>query len=79
MPHQNLYTVDNSTTEQSVKAYLRDWCSVSKQMDIATGYLEIGGLLELDSCWQRLDKMRLSRVLCKPSRWCKIETLSWRF
>ena len=22
---------------------------------------------------------RLSRVLCKPSRWCKIETLSWRF
>lgn len=59
MPHQNLYTVDNSTTEQSVKAYLRDWCSVSKQMDIATGYLEIGGLLELDSCWQRLDKIRI--------------------
>jgi len=28
-------------------------------MDIATGYLEIGGLLELDSCWQRLDKIRI--------------------
>jgi Superfamily II DNA and RNA helicases len=28
-------------------------------MDIATGYLEIGGLLELDSSWQRLDKIRI--------------------
>lgn len=59
MPYQNLYTVDNSSEEQSVKNYLRDWCSVSKQMDIATGYLEIGGLLELDSHWQKLDKIRI--------------------
>lgn len=59
MPYQNLYTVDNSSEEQSVKNYLRDWCSVSKQMDIATGYLEIGGLLELDSHWQELDKIRI--------------------
>lgn len=59
MPHANLYTVDNSTEEQSVKTYLQDWCSVSKQMDIATGYLEIGGLLELDEDWQKLDKIRI--------------------
>lgn len=59
MPHNDLYTVDNSTEERSVKSYLRDWCSVSKQMDIATGYLEIGGLLELDSCWQQLEKIRI--------------------
>ncbi|WP_455505945.1 helicase-related protein [Gemmiger formicilis] len=59
MPYLNLYTVDNSSEEQSVKNYLRDWCSVSKQMDIATGYLEIGGLLELDSHWQKLDKIRI--------------------
>ena len=59
MQHTNLYTVDNSTEEQSAKAYLRDWCSVSKQMDIATGYLEIGGLLELDGYWQRLQKIRI--------------------
>jgi len=59
MPHVNLYTVDNSTEDQSVKAYLNDWCSVSKQMDIATGYLEIGGLLELDGNWQKLDKIRI--------------------
>lgn len=59
MPYQNLYIVDNSTEEQSVKNYLKDWCSVSKQMDIVTGYLEIGGLLELDGCWQHLDKIRI--------------------
>lgn len=59
MSHKDLYIVDNSSEEQSVKKYLTEWCSVSKQMDIATGYLEIGGLLSLDSEWQKLDKIRI--------------------
>ncbi len=59
MPHSTLYTVDNSTEDQSVRTYLKDWCSVSKQMDIATGYLEVGGLLSLDGDWQKLDKIRI--------------------
>ena len=59
MPNNNLYIVDNSTEEQSVKQYLMDWCDVSKQMAIATGYLEIGGLLALDSHWQKVDKLRI--------------------
>lgn len=59
MPHNNLYIVDNSSEEQSVKGYLIDWCKVSKQMDIATGYLDIGGLLSLDRHWQKLDKIRI--------------------
>ena len=59
MSHQRLYIVDNSKPEQTVKQYLTDWCQVSKQMDIATGYLEIGGLLDLDSEWQKLDKIRI--------------------
>lgn len=54
-----LYIVDNSTNEQNVEHYLKEWCSVSKQMDIATGYLEIGGLLDLDQNWQKLDKIRI--------------------
>lgn len=58
MPN-NLYIVDNASEQQSVKHYLKEWCSVSKQMDIATGYLEIGGLLTLDSDWQKLDKIRI--------------------
>ena len=59
MKHSNLYVVDNSSDAQSVKKYLTDWCEVSKQMDIATGYFEIGGLLELDTNWQKLDKIRI--------------------
>ena len=59
MPHKDLYIVDNSTEQQSVREYLLDWCNVSKQMDIATGYLEIGGLLALDTHWQKLDKIRI--------------------
>ena len=53
MTHKDLYIVDNSTEDTTVKKYLTDWCSVSKQMDIATGYLEIGGLLTLDTHWQK--------------------------
>ncbi len=59
MSHQPLYIVDNSDNRQSVKEYLTQWCQISKQMDIATGYLEIGGLLELDEKWQNLDKIRI--------------------
>lgn len=59
MNHQGLYVVDNSPETQTVKDYLTEWCKVSKQMDIATGYLEIGGLLDLDQSWQRLDKIRI--------------------
>lgn len=59
MSTNDLYIVDNSSEEQSVKDYLKEWCSLSKQMDIATGYLEIGGLLELDCEWQKLDKIRI--------------------
>ena len=59
MPHSDLYIVDNSNDEKSVLKYLSEWCAVSKQMDIATGYLEIGGLLALDSKWQKMDKIRI--------------------
>lgn len=59
MNHKPLYIVDNSSEKKSVKQYLTDWCNVSKQMDIATGYLEIGGLLDLDQSWQKLEKIRI--------------------
>ena len=57
--HNDLYIVDNSSPELSVKKYLNDWCAISRQMDIATGYFEIGGLLELDGEWQNLKKIRI--------------------
>ena len=59
MSHQNLYIVDNSSENRTVEHYLSDWCDVSRQMDIATGYLEVGGLLSLDGKWQKLDKIRI--------------------
>lgn len=59
MAHSDLFVVDNCKQERSVKKYLSEWCDVSRQMDIATGYFEIGGLLEIDGQWQKLDKIRL--------------------
>ncbi len=59
MSNGNLYIVDNSAEERSVKSYLTQWCDISKQMDIATGYLEVGGLLALDGSWQKLEKIRI--------------------
>lgn len=59
MSNQKLYIVDNSEKRQCVKEYLSQWCQISKQMDIATGYWEIGGLLALDAHWQKLDKLRI--------------------
>lgn len=55
----NLYIVDNLSESRTVKHYLSEWCSISKQMDIATGYFEIGGLLELENEWQSMDKIRI--------------------
>ena len=55
----NLYIVDNMSENKTVKHYLNEWCSISKQMDIATGYFEIGGLLELGNNWQAMDKIRI--------------------
>ena len=37
MSYNNLYIVDNSEENRSVKKYLSDWCKISKQMDIASG------------------------------------------
>ncbi|MDR2597865.1 MAG: hypothetical protein LBC76_11175 [Treponema sp.] len=59
MAHTDLYIVDNSSTELSVKKYLNEWCGISRQMDIATGYFEIDGLLELEGNWQKLEKIRI--------------------
>ncbi|WP_038077969.1 helicase-related protein [Treponema primitia] len=59
MAHNDLYIVDNDTPDRSVQKYLNEWCPISKQMDIATGYFEIGGLLAIDGEWQKLEKIRI--------------------
>lgn len=54
-----LFIVDNSDYEWKVVRYLHDWCELSKAIDIATGFFEIGSLLALDGEWQKVDKIRI--------------------
>ena len=54
-----LFIVDNSDKEWKVLKYLHDWCQISKSIDIATGYFEIGGLLALNDEWQKVDGIRI--------------------
>jgi superfamily II DNA or RNA helicase len=54
-----LFIVDNSDDEWKVLRYLHDWCQLSKSIDIATGYFEIGSLLALDGEWQKVDAIRI--------------------
>ena len=54
-----LFIVDNSNPDWTVRRYLNDWCQISRQFDIATGYFEIGAFLCLNQEWQKLDKIRV--------------------
>ena len=54
-----LFIVDNSEEDWKVLRYLHDWCQISKAMDIATGYFEIGSLLALKDEWQKVDHIRI--------------------
>lgn len=59
MSDNDLHIVDNASDSATVREYLRQWCGIARQMDVATGYMEIGGLLALDGEWQKLDKIRI--------------------
>lgn len=54
-----LFIVDNSEEDWNVLRYLHDWCQISKSIDIATGYFEIGSLLALKDEWQKVDQIRI--------------------
>lgn len=54
-----LFIVDNSADDWKALRYLHDWCQISKAIDIATGYFEVGALLGLGEEWQKVDKVRI--------------------
>lgn len=54
-----LFIVDNSDTDWKLLRYLHDWCQISKSIDVATGYFEIGALLGLQGEWQKTDDIRI--------------------
>ena len=55
----DLLIVDNSVSGWTGAGYLREWSQIATSFDIATGFFEIGSLLELDGHWQQLDKIRI--------------------
>jgi superfamily II DNA or RNA helicase len=55
----DLFVVDNSNAEWTVLRYLSGWCRLSKSIDVATGYFEIGSLLSLDGEWDKVDTIRV--------------------
>ena len=55
----DLFIVDNSISGWTGLRYLKDWCTLAERFDIATGFFEIGSLLELDGSWQELKKIRI--------------------
>lgn len=54
-----LFIVDNSDSDWKVRSYLSEWCGLSRTIDIATGYFEIGALLCLKEQWQSVDRIRI--------------------
>jgi superfamily II DNA or RNA helicase len=54
-----LFIVDNSEDDWKALRYLKDWCELSKSIDIASGFFEVGALLALDGEWQKLDDIRI--------------------
>ncbi|NIO36478.1 hypothetical protein GTO27_02120 [Candidatus Bathyarchaeota archaeon] len=55
----DLFIVDNSISGWTDLRYLQEWSELAKSFDVATGYFEIGSLLELDGKWQKLEKIRI--------------------
>lgn len=54
-----LFIVDNSDEDWKVCRYLHDWCQISRAIDVATGYFEIGSLLAFQDEWQKVDRIRI--------------------
>lgn len=54
-----LFIVDNSDSDWKVRRYLHDWCHLSKAIDVATGFFEVGGLLALEGAWQSVATIRI--------------------
>jgi superfamily II DNA or RNA helicase/HKD family nuclease len=55
----DLFIVDNSDADWKVCSYIKDWCELSKAIDIATGYFEISAFLALNEKWQLVDNIRI--------------------
>lgn len=55
------FIVDNPETDRWVWIALKNWCGLSRQLDIASGCFEMGALLCLEEEWRKADRIRLLR------------------
>lgn len=55
----DLFIVDNSDSDWKVARYLSEWAPIARQLDVATGFFEIGGLLAIGDAWGQIDKIRI--------------------
>ncbi len=53
------FIVDNSDADGKVCDYLKKWCALSRTVDIAAGYFEIGALLALGETWSGVKRLRI--------------------
>lgn len=59
MASEPLFIVDNGISGRSGLDYLREWSELASTIDIASGFFEIGALLDLDGHWQKFEKIRI--------------------
>jgi superfamily II DNA or RNA helicase len=55
----SVFIIDNTDSEWDVLRYLTGWCRLSKGLDVASAYFEIGSLLALDTAWQQVGSIRI--------------------
>lgn len=55
----DLFIVDNSDSDWKLHRHLKEWCELSKAINVATGYFEVGGLLTLNGAWQTVPEIRI--------------------
>lgn len=53
------FIVDNTDEHWKALEYVRQWCEISRSVEIATGHFELGAFLALDGEWQKVEKIRL--------------------
>jgi superfamily II DNA or RNA helicase len=77
---KDLFIVDNSISGWTGVRYLREWCGIATSFDIATGFFEIGALLELDNEWQKLEKIRIlmGDEVSRPTKQALLEAVRRR-
>jgi hypothetical protein len=54
-----LFIVDNADATWKVARYIREWSPLARQLDVATGFFEIGGLLSIGDSWGDIDRIRI--------------------